>query len=207
MHPFPDGNGRTSRAAEALILQRAGLTDRAFIAMSNYYYDEKPNYLRVLSETRSGGHDLTPFFLFGLHGIRLQCEALSSEIRKQMQRALFRDTMYSLFNRLKTKRKRVIKERQIELLKILLEEERMTSYELYRRTKPGYASIKDGIRAFIRDLSQLEDLRAVHIHWEPGNQENDSIAINLNWPQEIDESEFLRRMKTMPKGKTFKFLS
>jgi hypothetical protein len=33
------------------------------------------------------------------------------------------------------------------------------------------------------------------------------IAINLDWPQEIDEGEFLRRMKAMPKGKTFKFLS
>ena len=90
MHPFLDGNGRTARATEALILRRAGLTDRAFIAMSNYYYDEKPEYLRVLSETRAAGHDLTPFLLFGLRGIRRQCEALTAEIRKQMQRALFR---------------------------------------------------------------------------------------------------------------------
>ena len=33
------------------------------------------------------------------------------------------------------------------------------------------------------------------------------VFINLDWPQEIDEGEFLRRMKTTPKGKTFKFLS
>jgi hypothetical protein len=33
------------------------------------------------------------------------------------------------------------------------------------------------------------------------------VFINLDWPQEIDEGEFLRRMKAMPKGKTFKFLS
>jgi len=35
----------------------------------------------------------------------------------------------------------------------------------------------------------------------------DTFSINLDWPQQIDEGEFLRRMKTMPKGKTFKFLS
>jgi fido (protein-threonine AMPylation protein) len=55
MHPFLDGNGRTARAMEALMLRRAGLTDRAFVAMSNYYYDEKPAYLRILGEVRQGG--------------------------------------------------------------------------------------------------------------------------------------------------------
>jgi cell filamentation protein, protein adenylyltransferase len=35
-HPFLDGNGRTARAVEALLLRRARLTDRAFVAMSNY---------------------------------------------------------------------------------------------------------------------------------------------------------------------------
>ena len=35
MHPFLDGYGRTARALEALLLQRAGLRDTAFVAMSN----------------------------------------------------------------------------------------------------------------------------------------------------------------------------
>jgi Fic family protein len=129
MHPFLDGNGRTARALEALMLRRAGLTDRAFVAMSNYYYDEKPAYLRVLSEVRQCSHDLTAFLIFALQGVRNQCERLTAEIRKQMQRALFRDTMYSLFHRLETKRKRVIGARQIELLKILLEFEQLPSLE------------------------------------------------------------------------------
>ena len=40
MHPFLDGNGRTARALEALMLGGAGLRDTCFIAMSNYYYEE-----------------------------------------------------------------------------------------------------------------------------------------------------------------------
>lgn len=39
MHPFLDGHGRTARALEALMLQRVGLRDTLFIAMSNYYYE------------------------------------------------------------------------------------------------------------------------------------------------------------------------
>jgi Fic family protein len=207
MHPFLDGNGRTARAMEALMLRRAGLTDRAFVAMSNYYYDEKPAYLRILSEVRQGGHDLTPFLIFALHGVRTQCERLTAEIRRHMQRALFRDTMYSLFNRLQTKRKRVIGERQVEILKILLEEERIHPFNFYLRMEPLYVSIKDGMGAFLRDLSQLESLKAIHIRWNSSDMDAELVSINLDWPQEIDEGEFLRRMKAMPQGKTFKFLS
>ena len=207
MHPFLDGNGRTARAMEALVLRRAGLTARAFVAMSNYYYDEKPAYLRILSEVRQGGHDLTPFLIFALKGVRIQCERLTAEIRKHMQRALFRDTMYNLFNRLETKRKRVIGERQIEILKILLDEERLRIFDLFVRTKPLYTFIKNESGALVRDLTQLENLKAINLRWNPSNRDEQIVTINLDWPQEIDEGEFLRRMKAMPQGKTFKFLS
>jgi len=206
MHPFLDGNGRTARAAEALILQRAGLTNRAFIAMSNYYYDEKPKYLRVLSETRALRHNLTSFLLFGLNGIRQQCETLTAEIRTQMKKALFRDTMYSLFNRLETKRKRVIGERQIQILKVLLERNEIGSFDLYNQTKHFYSAMKDGMSAYFRDLWQLREIGAIRVNWATDNFAEEPISANLDWPQQIDESEFMRRIKQMPKGKSFKFL-
>ena len=206
MHPFLDGNGRTARAAEALVLQRSGLTDRAFIAMSNYYYDEKPSYLRVLGETRALRHDLTPFLLFGLKGIRQQCEALTVEIRRQMQKALFRDTMYSLFNRLKTQRKRVIGKRQMEILKVLLEADQLRFEELSERILLLYFSMKLLGKAVERDLSQLSSLGAITVEVDENNPRAGTVSINLDWPQQIDEGEFLRKIKEMPKGKTFKFL-
>jgi Fic family protein len=207
MHPFLDGNGRTARAMEALLLRRAGLTDRAFVAMSNYYYDEKDAYLRTLSEVGQRGHDLTTFLVFALRGVRIQCERLTAEIRKQMQRALFRDTMYSLFNRLETKRKRVIGERQVEMLKLLLDEETITEIDLFSRTRPLYSSVKGDTNAYVRDIVQLQSIGAIQVTGIPGKPAEAIVAINLGWPQEIDESEFLQKMKAMPKGKTFKFLS
>ena len=210
MHPFLDGNGRTARAMEALMLRCAGLTDRAFVAMSNYYYDEKPAYLRILGEVRQGGHDLTPFLIFALQGIRIQCERLTAEIRRHMQRALFRDTMYSLFNRLETKRKRVIGERQVELLKILLEFDELTAVDLMQKAAVHYAPLKHSGNAIFRDVYSLVELGSVNrTQALPDSLAffMDRFSINLNWPQEIDEGEFLKRMKTMPKGKTFKFLS
>ena len=47
IHPFLDGNGRTGRAIEALMLRKTGLQDTLFIAMSNYYYDQKSDYLKA----------------------------------------------------------------------------------------------------------------------------------------------------------------
>jgi len=207
MHPFLDGNGRTVRALEALMLRRAGLTDRAFVAMSNYYNDEKAAYLRTLSEVRQGGHDLTAFVLFALQGVRIQCERLTAEIRKHMQRALFRDTMYSLFNRLKTQRKRVIGERQVKILKVLLEVETISIDKLSDRVSSNYAPRKNAFGALLRDLGQLRSLRAITIERTDAILLEWPISICLDWPQQISETEFFQLINEMPKGKTHKFLS
>jgi hypothetical protein len=127
-----------------------------------------------------------------------------------MQRALFRDTMYSLFNRLETKRKRVIGERQVELLKILLEFDELTAVDLMQKAAVHYAPLKHSGNAIFRDVYSLVELGSVNrTQALPDSLAffMDRFSINLNWPQEIDEGEFLKRMKTMPKGKTFKFLS
>ena len=134
MHPFLDGNGRTARALEALMLQRTGLRDTLFIAMSNYYYEEKSGYLTALADTRAADHDLTPFLTFALKGIETQCRRLLAEIREHIAKALFRNTVTDLFGRLKSPRKRVMSARHIQLLNLLLEEEEMTLGEIQHRT-------------------------------------------------------------------------
>ena len=153
MHPFLDGNGRTARALEALMLQRAGLHDTCFIAMSNYYYDEKGAYLATLAEVRQAEHDLTPFLIFGLKGIALQSRRLLSEIQKHISIELFRNIMYELFGRLKSKRRRVIAERQVEILKILLDTDslKMDSEKLVKVTASAYRELKAPLPGLVRD--------------------------------------------------------
>ena len=109
------------------MLQRAGLRDALFIAMSNYYYDEKAAYLAAANgsapeESRTLPHSLS----LASKGIALQCKRLSEEIRRHVSKALFRNVMYDLFTRLESKKKRVIAERQIEILKLLLQEDSIT---------------------------------------------------------------------------------
>jgi Fic family protein len=151
MHPFHDGNGRTARAVEALFLQRAGLKDTLFIAMSNYYHDHKTEYLDTLAKTRATDHDLTAFLLFGLKGIERQCTALGDAIRLNIRKALFRDQMTELFGRLESKRKRVMARRQVEILKELLEEEVIEYAELEKRVLQHYA-VRNPFAMLKRDL-------------------------------------------------------
>ncbi|MDZ4861191.1 MAG: Fic family protein [Candidatus Hydrogenedentes bacterium] len=203
MHPFLDGNGRTARALEALFLQRCGLRDTLFIAMSNYYYEEKQAYLQALSDVRTQQHDLTPFLIFGLRGIEIQCLRLLEEIRVNLSKALYRNQMYDLFNRLKSTRKRVIAERQIKILSMLLEQSE-TVDKLEEAMFPFYTSLKNPAKAWVRDVDSLLSLRAI------GGRQTESGGIELfarlEWPTEITETEFFRIVNAMPKAKTHRFL-
>lgn len=205
MHPFLDGNGRTARALEALMLQRIGLRDTLFIAMSNYYYEQKVGYLNALNETRANEHDLTPFLKFALKGIQAQCRRLSREIKLQVAKALYRNTMTDLFGRLKSPRKRVMSDRHVQLLHLLLDEEEIILEELYKRTAHFYR-MKNPYKALIRDLNYLIELSAVGATRLPENA-GFLIAIRLDWPTRITETDFFRHVKEMPKAKVHGFLS
>jgi cell filamentation protein, protein adenylyltransferase len=204
MHPFLDGNGRTARAVEAAVLQRAGLRD-TLIAMSNYYYDEKQAYLSALTETRAGGHDLTPFLKFGLRGIALQCQRLTAEIIREVQKALFRNVMYDLFNRLRSTRKRVIAKRQIEILKLFLEKEEMLWSEVIAETERYYSTMASPLKALVRDMNHLLQIQAITM--ERIDAKKILFRIRLDWPTYITETKFFEAVDRLPKGKTYSFLS
>jgi Fic family protein len=203
MHPFLDGNGRTARALEALFLQRAGLRDTCFIAMSNYYYDEKAGYLDALNEVRSRNHDLTPFLVFSLRGIATQSRRLLNEIQRQNSKALFRNMMYDLFSRLNSPRKRVIAKRQIAILKLLLEHDAMDWNDFLDKIMAHYSDLGKQRKAIIRDVNGLISLRAVQFS-KVGDRH--VLSVRLEWPSEITETEFFEQINKLPKAKTYSFL-
>ncbi|MBI4515642.1 MAG: Fic family protein [Deltaproteobacteria bacterium] len=205
MHPFLDGNGRTARALEALMLQRVGLRDTLFIAMSNFYYEHKVGYLNALNETRAAGHDLTPFLKFALRGIESQCRRLFSEIRLHVAKALYRNTVTDLFGRLRSPRKRVMSSRHVQLLNLLLDAEEITLADLVPRTRHFY-TVKNPHKALIRDLNYLIGLQAMNAK-RLEDRAGFLLSINLDWPTQITETEFFRRVRDMPKGKVYGFLS
>jgi Fic family protein len=212
MHPFLDGNGRTARALEALLLRRAGLHDTAFIAMSNYYYEEKAGYLTALAAVRAAAYDLTPFLRFALKGVALQSTRMLDAMRAEMKKALFKNMMFELFNRLKSPKRRVIAERQLAILKLLLDGGPTTAKAVIDASANHYSDLKTPRKTIYRDLNELIHLGALRHRriggTDPTNApERIELSVDLDWPSKITETDFFRRLKALPKGKTYDFLS
>ena len=71
IHPFGDGNGRTARLAEFLILARAGVPSPATHLLSNYYNLTRAEYYRQLdrsSRANGGRGDTLGFIVYSLQG-------------------------------------------------------------------------------------------------------------------------------------------
>ncbi len=208
IHPFQDGNGRTARATEAILLRRADLKDSLFVAMSNYYYDEKDRYLDLLSRCAAAAHDVTPFLIFGLQGIAAQCRRLLAEIRRHLARSLFRDVMGRMYGRLASTRKRALARRQVAILERLLDAEADWTLEtLAAATAADYRDLRSPAKGFARDVAHLLALRAIAVQPVPsvpgrGPWAALRVAPRLEWATEITETEFYAGINRMLPART-----
>lgn len=191
MHPFGDGNGRTSRALEAFMLRQAGVSGLVMVSLSNFYYERNDQYLAALSESRRRGHDLTPFLNFALSAVSARCNAVAASIAGHSKRTLFRQFAQSLFGQLRSPRRRVLAERQLHVLEALLDSPELDIRNLLDRTAKQYVHLRYPDRAWVRDVSNLMDLGAIKF-------DDGLITLNLDWPQELSESELLRRYENLP---------
>ena len=191
IHPFDDGNGRTARAIEAFMLRRAGVNDHVMVSISNYYYNHKEEYLGALFKSRQRCHDLTPFLRFALPAVTERCNAVSEEILLHHKRTLFREFAGALFGQLQSPRRRLLAERQIKILDVLLVSPSINMNDFFIRSLPHYQGLKHQERALARDLIALIDLGAVTLS-------DNEVRVNLEWPYRISQSELLDRYEKMP---------
>ena len=95
IHPFGDGNGRTSRAVESFLLYKAGINVRGYYSLANYFYRNRPEYIDNLNLVQVRGEiDLTPFVAFvafALKGLVQELEAIHSEVLEEVKVIAFRD--------------------------------------------------------------------------------------------------------------------
>ena len=92
IHPFGDGNGRTSRALESFVLYKGGVNVRGFYSLANFYYRNRTEYVRMLDFTRfQSNGDLTPFVLFALKGLREELDLVRGDVIRVMRSIAFRD--------------------------------------------------------------------------------------------------------------------
>ncbi len=196
MHPFGDGNGRTARALEAFMLREAGVNDTVMVSLSNYYYEHQADYLSALYESRARGHDLTPILTFVLQAIADRCNVLANEVTAHTKRMLFREFVHSLHGRLRSPRKRVLAERQLRILDLLLDAEQQEGFAIVQKAWPNYENLKYPEHAFARDFNGLLRIGAISFIGDG------RFEINLDWPQEASETELVERFENLPRAIT-----
>ena len=123
IHPFGDGNGRVSRLVEAALLYQGGYNVHGFYGLSNYFYRNGDEYKMRLQECRkSQPFDISPFVNFALAGFAAELGGINNFIKTRMNRLVYRDTMVRAYNRRVGKRRRVLNDREYDLLTFLLDE-------------------------------------------------------------------------------------
>lgn len=72
IHPFNDGNGRTSRLLSTLCLYRKGYDFKRLFTISEFYDRDRTSFYKALQEVREKGMDLTGWLEFFTDGLATQ---------------------------------------------------------------------------------------------------------------------------------------
>lgn len=138
IHPFVDGNGRTSRLLSTLCLYRSGYDFKRLFTLSEFYDRDRSAFYAALQGVREKGMDLTGWLEFFVHGLAVQMD----EVKARGERVIRRDVIA---------RTHRLNDRQALAIEHLLQTGRMDIRD--------YEALCRGVsrRTLQRDLSALED--------------------------------------------------
>jgi len=136
IHPFLDGNGRTSRLLSTLCLYRAGYDFKRLFTISEFYDRDRSAFYRAIQSVRERSMDLTSWLEYFVDGLASQLD----EVKARGERVIRRDLLV---------RTHGLSDRQALAVDHLLEHERLTIQD-YEDICPGVAR-----RTLQRDLKVL----------------------------------------------------
>jgi len=136
IHPFLDGNGRTSRLLSTLCLYRAGYDFKRLFTISEFYDRDRPAFYRAIQSVRGRDLDLTGWLEFFVEGLSTQLD----EVKTRGERAIRQDVIA---------RRHGLSERQALAIGRVLEQGLLTIGDFERLCPEAHR------RTLQRDLSQL----------------------------------------------------
>ena len=80
IHPFIDGNGRTSRILAAFILYSRGFDTNQFFCLDDYYNSDRPAYYRALQSVDQKTLDLTKWLEYFIEGVYISTQAVKERV-------------------------------------------------------------------------------------------------------------------------------
>jgi len=82
IHPFIDGNGRTSRLVATLILYKTGFDHRRIFALDDYYDRDRQAYYAALKAVQKSGGDLTLWLEYFTGGVAASVDEVRKAVGK-----------------------------------------------------------------------------------------------------------------------------
>lgn len=113
IHPFLDGNGRTSRLLSTLCLYKAGYDFKRLFTISEYYDRDRPTFYKKIQSVRDNDMDMTGWLEYFITGLQTQMV----EVKERGEQVIRRDVLTQKHN---------LNERQAKAIEYLLQYGRLT---------------------------------------------------------------------------------
>jgi len=113
IHPFLDGNGRTSRLLSTLCLYKAGYDFKRLFTISEYYDRDRPTFYKKIQIVRENGMDMTGWLDYFISGLETQM----IEVKERGEQVIRRDVLVQ---------KHGLNERQEKAIGYLLQNGKLT---------------------------------------------------------------------------------
>jgi Fic family protein len=168
IHPFYDGNGRTGRILNLLILQREGLLDLPVLYLSRYITTTKPDYYRLLQTVREQDR-WVEWCLYMLRGVAVTSRSAirlvkefrdlmvktKHNLRERLPKIYSQDLLNNLFRYPYTKIEFIIRDLGVSRPTASKYLEQLTSARLVRKQKIGRTNlyINDPLYALLSGVS------------------------------------------------------
>ncbi len=150
IHPFVDGNGRTSRLLSTLCLYRSGYDFKRLFTLSEFYDRDRSRFYRALQSVREKDLDLTGWLEFFVEGLATQL----AEVRERGEIAIRSDVIAKAHR---------LNARQEATIRYLLESP-VLDIRTLETLFPGVSR-----RTLQRDLAAMETKGLLHHEGETNN--------------------------------------
>jgi len=144
IHPFLDGNGRTSRLLSTLCLYKAGYDFKRLFTLSEFYDRDRPAFYRAIQNTRENDMDMTGWLNYFVTGLKTQMV----EVRQRGEQVIKRDILVQKYG---------LNDRQSKALDLLLQHNKMQISKLEEFCQDVTR------RTLQRDMNQLINLGLVRL--------------------------------------------
>jgi Fic family protein len=176
IHPFADGNGRTSRLVEVQILLAAGVPSPACHLLSNHYNETRTEYYRQLDRISKSGGEMIPFIYYAVKGMVDGLKAQLHVIRATQWNIMWQHFIYEQFQGRESKADK----RRRELILALSKHTEPIQLHKMMQQDPNVAILYVGLafRTYRRDLEELVGMDLVLHTWE-GYSANKKLILNF----------------------------